>query len=335
MRESRLGRTENGLEARRRVPFDKRLDQPLAEFLEVWPQQLSAENLHATRELCESLYPTTAADHAAGRPVTSEDHLVPGIRQNPAVPVSLYRPESAVAPKPLIFFLHFGGLVLGNRFMEDIKLFDLAEATGASILSVEYRLAPEYPFPAAIDDCETAWAWVVEQAPVLGVDPARIVLVGESAGGGLAAALAVRIRDAGGVQPAGQMLVTPMLDDRNDSKSVVQMDGVGIWDRDSNAFGWSCYLGVAAGSAGVTADAAAARVADASGLPMAFIEAADAEIFRDEVVSFARRLWADGVSAELHIWPGGCHTFYALVPDSSLAASAHGARVAWLRRILE
>lgn len=184
--------------------------------------------------------------------------------------------------------------------------------TGSTVVSVEYRLAPEHPFPAAIKDCYAAYRWLTESSADFDIDPDRVVLVGESAGGGLAAALALLVRDRGGRQPVGQLLATPMLDHRSATPSVAQMDGVGLWDRISNTTGWSACLGSHADTADAPAHASAARATDLAGLPPAFIDAADAEIFRDEVVEYTQRLWLAGVPAESHVWTGGCQP-----PDTS------------------
>jgi acetyl esterase/lipase len=141
-------------------------------------------------------------------------------------------------------------------------------------------------------------------------------------------------RDRGEVALAGQLLIYPMLDDRNDSVSAQQMAGVGVWDRTANQTGWSALLGDAVGGPDVPAYAAPARATDLSGLPPAFIDVASTETFRDEDVAYASRIWAAGGIAELHVWPGGCHGFDLFVPDAPISQAARAARIAWLRRLL-
>jgi acetyl esterase/lipase len=211
---------------------------------------------------------------------------------------------------------------------------DLALGTDSTVVSVEYGLAPEHPYPAAIEDCYAAWQWRSGGPSDLEIDPGRIVLIGERAGGGLVAALALLARDRGGPQPVGQMLATPMLDHTNNSPSVKQLDGIGLWDKKSNQTGWSAYLGAIAGSPNMSAYASPATADALAGLPPAFIDVADAEIFRDEAVDYARKLWLAGVPAELHVWTGGCHTFYPLIPELPLAYVVHETRLEWLRRTL-
>ncbi|NUU25554.1 MAG: alpha/beta hydrolase fold domain-containing protein, partial [Streptomycetaceae bacterium] len=173
-----------------------------------------------------------------------------------------------------------------------------------------------------------------EHAAEIGADPERLLLAGESAGGGLAAALALLARDRGGPRPIGQVLLCPMLDDRNDSVSARQMAGLGVWDRTSNATGWRALLGDACGGPDVSAYAAPARASDLSGLAPAFIDVGSAETFRDEAVGYATRIWQAGGSAELHVWPGGFHGFTMMAPDAAVSRDAVAAPGRWLRRIL-
>ena len=176
--------------------------------------------------------------------------------------------------------------------------------------------------------------WTAENAREIGVDPARIVVAGGSAGGGLTAALALLARDRGGPAVFGQMLLCPMLDDRNDSCSARQMAGHGVWDRTANETAWGALLGDARGGPDVPPYAAPARASDLSGLPPAFLDVGSAETFRDEVVDYASRIWRAGGVAELHVWPGGFHGFDAFAPHTVLARTARAARIAWLRRLL-
>ncbi|MGW7794313.1 alpha/beta hydrolase fold domain-containing protein, partial [Streptomyces tricolor] len=176
--------------------------------------------------------------------------------------------------------------------------------------------------------------WTAEHAREIGGDPDRIVVAGASAGGGLTAALTLLARDRRGPRPLGQLLMGPMLDDRNDTVSSRQMAGLGVWDRSANETAWTALLGDRRGGPGVSPYAAPARAADLCGLPPAFLDVGSAETFRDEVVGYASRIWQAGGVAELHVWPGGCHGFDALAPEAALSRTARAARVAWLRRLL-
>lgn len=248
------------------------------------------------------------------------------------VRVALLRPRGTSGPVPVLLHLHGGGLVVGT--VADDVAAAAALHPGCAVASVDYRLAPENPYPAAVEDAYAALSWLVAHAEELGVDPARVVVTGVSAGGGLAAAVTLLARQRGWPALAGQLLVCPMLDDRNDSASGFQMAGVGTWDRTANATAWAAYLGDAAGGPATPATASPARARHLGGLPPAYVDVGSAETFRDECVQYAARIWADGGDAELHVWPGGCHGFDGLVPDAALSIDARQARARWLDRLL-
>lgn len=244
-------------------------------------------------------------------------------------------PTGLTDPAPAIYHVHGGGMIMGSsRGSAITELLDWAEALGAVVVAVDYRLAPEHPHPAPVDDCTAGLAWTLEHAGELGVDPDRVVLAGFSAGGALAGATALRARAAGGPVLRGLMLLSPMLDDRNDTLSAWQMVGLGLWDRQANTTGWTALLGDRRGHPDVAQDAAPARAPDLGGLPPTFLDVGSAETFRDETVAFASRMWAAGGRAELHVWPGGFHSFDTMVPTAVLSGDARTARLAWLRRLL-
>lgn len=176
--------------------------------------------------------------------------------------------------------------------------------------------------------------WTAEHADELGIDPDQIIVAGTSAGGGLAAGLALLARDRRGPALAAQVLMCPMLDDRNDTPSSRQMAGRGVWDSTANTTGWTALLGDACGGPDVSPYAAPARAVDLSGLPPAFVDVGSAETFRDEDVAYATRIWQAGGVAELHVWPGGFHGFDTLAPQAAISQEAKAARVRWLRRQL-
>ncbi|MCK9898003.1 alpha/beta hydrolase fold domain-containing protein, partial [Frankia sp. AgB32] len=211
---------------------------------------------------------------------------------------------------------------------------DWAAELGLVVVAPDYRLAPEHPHPAPIDDCHAGLVWTAGRLAELGVTSGKLIVVGSSAGGGLAAARALMARDRGGPALAGQLLIGPMIDDRNDTVSARQMAGLGIWDQTSNATGWTALLGAARGTDDVSPYAAPARAKDLAGLPPAFIDVGSAETFRDEDVAYASAIWAAGGSAELHVWPGAYHGFDQIVPQAAVSRAAREARVNWLRRLL-
>ncbi|MGW0472469.1 alpha/beta hydrolase [Streptomyces coeruleorubidus] len=265
-----------------------------------------------------------------------EDRRVPGPQGEPDISLLICRPTApaSAGARPVIYHVHGGGMVIGNsRVGVDVPLA-WAQALDAVVVSVEYRLAPEHPYPAPIEDVYAGLLWTADHAAELGADPERIVIAGASAGGGLCAALALLTRDRKGPQPIGQVLMCPMLDDRNDTPSTYQMAGLGVWDRTANETGWTALLGARRGGPDVPAYAAPARAEDLSGLPPAFLDVGSAETFRDEVVAYASRIWQAGGVAELHVWPGGFHGFDGFAPQAALSQSSRAAHVNWLRRLL-
>jgi acetyl esterase/lipase len=263
------------------------------------------------------------------RPVPREgvdvvDHAEAG------VPVRVYRPQAAPSGGALLW-LHGGGLIVGRPAMDDGRCVAWARELGVLVVSVGYRLAPEHPFPAALDDAHAAWTWLQGAAASSGVDPARVAVGGASAGGGLAACLAQRVRDAGGAQPAAQLLVYPMLDDRTAARRELDGAGYRVWTNRSNRAGWAAYLGREPGAREAPAYAAAARRGDLGGLPPAWIGVGALDLFLDEDRAYAARLEAAGVATELFEVPGAPHGFDALAPDVPLARAFLARQTAFLR----
>lgn len=253
---------------------------------------------------------------------------------------SLKHPKTPAAPKPCILHIHGGGMTASDRFAGVDMTVPWIKTLDAVVVSVEYRLPPEHPFPAPVEDCYAALKWVGENADELGIDATRILIEGQSAGGGLAAATALMARDRGDGWPAlcGQVVGVAMLDDRNDSVSARQFavgHGSGNWTAEANAFAWQCLLGGKAGGPDVSCYASPARAVDLSGLPPAYVDVSSTEPFRDECVAYASKLWRDGVQAELHIWPGGPHGFDVIVPEAALAKMSIQTRTAWVCRMLK
>lgn len=264
-----------------------------------------------------------------------EERSVPGAEGDPEISLLICRPTGATTATGAIYHTHGGGMVVGDNRTGVIEMLEFARELNLAVVSVEYRLAPETPHPGPVEDCYAGLAWTAEHADELGIDPERIVVAGTSAGGGLAAGVALMARDRKGPALHGQLLICPMLDDRNDTPSTLQMEGLGIWDRTSNQTGWTALLGDAQGTDDVSPYAAPARETDLSGLPPAFIDVGSAETFRDEDVAYASAIWRAGGVAELHVWPGGFHGFDSMVPHAAVAKAARSARQVWLRRLFE
>ncbi|MCP2357097.1 acetyl esterase/lipase [Nonomuraea thailandensis] len=315
-------------------PFDAELAAGLAVVQGGAPVTLTPDLIGALRTGHVAAHEVDDDGLRRGGAYTFADHVVPGPPGAPEVTVLVCTPATVDAPAPVIYHIHDGGMVAGTRRSGMTPMLDLAEPHGAIVVSVEYRLAPEHPYPAQLEDCYAGLSWIAGDADALGADTERIVIVGVSAGGGLAAAVALLARDRGGPALYGQLLGYPMLDDRNDSYSTVQMRGFGVWDQTSNETGWRAVLGAAYGAADVSPYAAPARATDLSGLPPAYIDVGSAEIFRDEAVAYADRIWQAGGDAELHVWPGGFHAFDAWMPQAALSQSLTRARQDWLRRLL-
>jgi acetyl esterase/lipase len=252
----------------------------------------------------------------------------------PSIQLAVFQCRDHVGPAPVVYVIHGGGMIAGNRFNIGQPYMDWVERFGIVVVSVDYRLAPEHPYPAPLEDCYDGLLWLAREGGVFGADAERILVAGGSAGGGLAAAVALVARDQGGPSLVGQMLICPMLDDRNDSVSARQFSGTGFWDRESNQLGWDALLGERVGGPDVPEHAAPARAKDLSGLPPAFIEVGSAEVMRDEDVAYASAIWAAGGSAELHVWPGGHHGFETAVPQAGISVAARNTREQWLRRTL-
>ncbi|MFT4230404.1 MAG: alpha/beta hydrolase, partial [Microbacterium sp.] len=307
----------------RPVPYDPELEPGLAAFLElVEAIPLRADTIHANRDHFATIIPSIESQ-VEGRVVTWEDRVVPGPSGAPDVEVTIVRPaDAASSPGPGVLSIHGGGMVLGTRFFGTPELVDLAERFGVTGVAVEYRLAPEHPGPAQAEDCYAALVWMAAHAAELGIDPARIVVSGASAGGGLSAAVALMARDRGGPELAGQLLGCPMLDDRNETVSARQYDGIGAWDRNNNDTAWDAICGTDRFTHRVSPYTAPARAADLSNLPPAFVEVGAAETFRDEAVAYATGIWATGGQAELHVWAGAYHGFSGFSPDASVSRAA-------------
>lgn len=265
--------------------------------------------------------------------LTRRDLTIPGYQGADIILTVLARPDHQ-GQGPGIYHTHGGGMIAGNRFVSAPQLAEWIFAHDAVAVSVEYRLAPEFPDPYPVEDCYAGLVWTAEHATELGIDPERIMIAGASAGGGLAAGTALLARDRQGPQLIGQALLCPMLDDRNETVSSKQIDGVGLWDRGANEVGWSALLGERRGTADVSIYASPARATDLSNLPPAFIDVGSAEVFRDEDVAYASALWAAGSQAELHVWPGGFHGFDMLAPHVGVSQAAIAARNAWVARLL-
>ncbi len=233
-----------------------------------------------------------------------------------------------------LYWIHGGGMILGDVAMSDFGCAQLADKLGIMVASVEYRLAPEYPFPVPLEDCYAGLKWFFDNAEEFGVDTDRIAIGGASAGGGLAAGLALLARDRNEVSPCFQLLTYPMLDDRNDTLSSHEIFDARLWNRQANDVGWNAYLSGAAGTADVSPYAAPARAADLTGLPPAYVTVGELDMFVDEDVTYAQRLLQAGVRTELHVYPGCFHGSDGWVPKAPMSRRWRRDELEALRAVL-
>jgi acetyl esterase/lipase len=278
--------------------------------------------------------PTPGGDEIiSGQPISHEERSINGPNGN--IQISIFvSTNSKSQTHPGILWYHGGGFFSGSRFGGVPNLLPFVKELDAVIIAVEYRLAPEYPDPAPIEDCYAALVWVGENLPELGINPEKLMVAGSSAGGGLAAGVALLARDRSGPALRAQLLQCPMIDDRLESLSSHQYINEGTFSRGSAETGWNALLGERRCGKDVSIYAAPTRATDLSGLPEAFIEVGSAEIFRDDNVAFAERIWAQGGQAELHVWPGAYHRFQAFAPGAELSVIADRTREAWVKRVL-
>ncbi|MFJ7154244.1 alpha/beta hydrolase [Streptomyces sp. NPDC101118] len=296
------------------------MDPELEAFVPLFPRAGLDDPVTARRRFAELAAALPAPDTSG---MEIEDHTVPG---DPDVPVRVYRPYGA---RGAVVWLHGGGWVMGDLDTEHPWAARIAALSGAAVVSVGYRPAPEHPFPAALDDAWAALAWTAEQAAGLGIDPERIAVGGHSSGGNIAAGLALRARDEGGPALRFQLLNQPSLDDRQTSWSARHFDGTPSFDRDKATAAWRHYLG----GRPATPYAAPARAEDLSGLPPAYLSTAEFDPNRDEGIAYALRLLEAGVPVELHQWPGTFHGSQAVL-SAEVSQRQHAELGGALRRAL-
>jgi acetyl esterase/lipase len=309
--------------------IDPESREPLDQLLEVLPGGFNAiPDIVARRETLAQVLATIAVPPKPN--LTREDRTVPGPEGAPDITVRVYRPADATGTLPGVYFIHGGGMVLGNIEGENAVAEEICEQVGAVVVSVEYRLAPEHPHPAPAEDCYAGLVWMARNAAELGFDPQRLAVYGGSAGGGLTIAVTLLARDRGFPSVRFQMPIYPMIDDTNETPSSHEITDVGIWDRAANIEAWQWYLG------GGKPDkyAAPARAEDLSGLPPTFIDVGTVDMFRDEDIAFAARLMQAGVPTELHVNPGAYHASEAFAPQTVLSQRIWERRFDALRRAL-
>ncbi len=316
----------------RDVDIPQLLDPEVAAVLAAIPFNLgllSDETLAAIRDGMGAGLPQPELSDEVER----TDHLIPGADGDPDVSVRVHRRKGLTGPAPAVVWIHGGGYVLGSYTGDDLRFDRWCRQLPIVGVSVEYRLAPETPFPGPLEDCYAALRWTAGHAADLGVDPARIGVGGQSAGAGLAAGLALLARDRAEVPVAFQLLIYPMIDDRMVTPSSGWVDPV--WPPAANHYGWASYLGALHGSDDVPYHAAPARALDLTGLPRTFIAVGALDIFSDEDIDYAVRLRHAGVPTDLHVYAGAPHGFEGMAALSKVAQRANRDIDEWLALVVE
>ncbi len=297
-------------------PVDPQLKRHFDNLMEVLGGALDFSDLKGARATHNLLTEQTLAQLPPEPAVLATDLIVPGPPDNPELPVRLYRPVGAGGQMPAILWIHGGGLVSGHAGQDEGWCNTLCKELRCVVASVEYRLAPEHKYPAAPNDCYAALNWLRGGGAALNIDAGKVAVGGNSAGGGLSAALALKVRDNGGLPFCFQLLVYPMIDDAN----VLQVDDAHpdtvVWSRANNLFGWRSYLGDLFGGDKVPHCAAPFRAMDLSNLPPTLMVAAELDLFLEENLVYAQRLMKAGVPTALHVYPGAFHGFHLIATES-------------------
>jgi acetyl esterase/lipase len=314
----------------------ERLDPELKGAVEMMINQppMSFEDLPAARAGSSRMTAALKAQMPDIPGIIVQDRKIPGPGGAPDVAVRIYSPQKRSGPLPALLWIHGGGYMLGTLDQEDFVAKPFSLAGNCVTVSVDYRLAPENPFPAPLEDCYASLKWLARQADELGIDPSRIAIGGASAGGGLASGLALLARDRAEVGVIFQLLVYAMINDCTTAPAGDNLPDALFWTRAANLKGWRSYLGCEPGGKNISGYASVSRAIDLKNLPPAYIAVGDLDLFALENIEYARRLIEAGVPTELHVYPGGCHAFDMMAPGADISkrftADMHRA----LKRIL-
>ncbi|HTT76646.1 MAG TPA: alpha/beta hydrolase [Candidatus Binataceae bacterium] len=318
------------------MSFVDQLDPELRAVVDKLPtdRPLDLDDIPVARAKMKKMVTALLAGMPPVEGVTSQDRFAPASQGNPDVRVRVYRPKEHPGKLPALYWIHGGGYVMGDVEGDDRLMMQLVNRIGCVAVSVDYRLAPEHPFPTPVEDCYAGLKWLFGHADELGVDRSRIAIGGASGGGGLAAGLALMVRDRGEMQPAFQLLIYPMIDDRNVTPASYAITDSRMWHRKSNQLGWKAYLGRDGGGDGVSPYAAASRATDLTNLPPAYIPVGALDLFVDENIEYAQRLIQAGVPTELHVYPGAFHGFDLFAPHAKVSKQFKADRDNALKRAL-
>jgi len=309
------------------VKVEKKIHPDLRTMFSVLPV-LNFDDLEAMRSSMREMFPATYVES-----VSISNRFIPGPEGAPEIRVRIYEPTVRNEKLPGLLWIHGGGFVVGNPEMNDDLCQCFVTEANCVVVSVDYRLAPENPFPAPLEDCYAALKWFFENADGLGVDPSRLAVAGNSAGGGLTAAVSLLARDRQGPPIAFQMPLYPMIDDRNTTPSSFEITDKRVWNRELNIKAWAMYLGTNH-KGEVSPYAAPARATDLSGLPPTYTCVGDLDPFRDETIDYVARLSQAGVPTEFHLYPGCFHGFDVFIPQAEVSKRAVTQYVQALKRAL-
>ena len=308
-----------------------RMTPDIAAIVEMFPV-LDLSDIPKAR--ADSLAITNMLEVPVDPNVATRDLIAPGRDEHPPVRLREFRPRAATGKMlPAVLWIQGGGYVITSSNMDDGWCQELSLSHQCIVYSVDWRRSPEHPFPAASEDCYTGLSHIIHSAEELGIDLDRIVIAGHSSGGGSAASLALFVRDRAEFSVAHQMLIYPMIDDRNDTPSAKLVTDPKVWNNERNAFAWRAYLGDAYGTDKVSPYAAPSRMEKLAGSIPASILTGELDLFRDENILYAMRLMAADVPTELYVYPGAPHGFERLAPEASISRQFFVDRDAILRRV--
>ncbi|MGM1047560.1 MAG: alpha/beta hydrolase [Bacillota bacterium] len=310
------------------MDFESRVLPELRSTLALFPGFQLEENLEWSRSLLSNP-PIEKSEH-----VRTTSQMIPGAVGE--MLVKIYEPAQRTDAKlPAMLWIHGGGYVMGHPDMDDTLCERFVQAANCVVVSVDYRLAPEQPYPAAIDDCYAGLIWMTDEAELLGIDVDRVAIAGASGGGGLTAALALMVRDKGGPALIFQMPLYPMIDNRNMTASSHEiMADNATWNRTNNLTAWSMYLGEGADDIEESPYAVPSRAESLAGLPPTYTCVGQLDLFRDETIEYVTRLAEAGVDVEFHLYPGTFHCFEVFVPEAEVSQRASQSYVDAMARAL-
>ena len=306
----------------------KRVKRELLDVLEMFPQlEITPESIPLIREGNVQAEQALEVDES----IAITDEYIDGPDENQLL-VRVYRPKASTDELPAVLWIHGGGYVIGSVNDNDALCMQFVKEIDCVVASVDYRLAPEYPYPVPLEDCYTALKWLADNASALNIDKGRIAVAGASAGGGLTAAVSLLARDRQYPSLCFQMPLYPMINDENNTPSANEITEGMIWNQKSNEAGWKMYLGELYGTEDISPYAAPARAQDFSDLPPTYTCVGQLDPFRSETITYVEKLAEAGVDVEFHLYPGAYHGFDLLNPQSELAKNAVSEYIQALKR---